>query len=104
MKKLLMTLGIVLGFTAVVSAQSPEVKPSEALASKPDTKERPAKDVQVSKPVAATVKVVTPEKTVNKTTPQKVAIVETPVSNKSKSSTPADTDVQFKENKTKGKN
>lgn len=61
MKKLLMTLGIILGLTAAVSAQSPEAKPAEALASKP-----------VTKPVA-TEKVVLAEKPVSKVTPAKVA-------------------------------
>jgi hypothetical protein len=102
MKKLLMTLGIVLGFTAVVSAQSSEAKSSEALASKPDTKEKPSKNVELSKPVVTTVKVVTSSKAVNKETTQKVVIA--PVSNKPRSATVVDTDVQFKENKTKGKN
>jgi hypothetical protein len=74
MKKLLMTLGIVLGFTAALSAQSPEAKASEVQASKPSTKAvAPDKVVMSEKQTTnlTPVKVVSVEKQVTKEIPAK---------------------------------
>ena len=97
MKKLLTTLSMILGFTAAVSAQSPEAKPAEALNTKPETKV-----VTIQKPVAnvTPAKVVTIEKPVTNATPSKVAVSEKPVAKeKPVRSTVVDTDLQFKESK-----
>ena len=97
MKKLLTTLGMIVGFTAAVSAQSPEAKSTEALNTKPETKV-----VTIQKPVAnvTPAKVVTIEKPVTNATPSKVAVSEKPVAKeKPVRSTVVDTDLQFKESK-----
>ena len=103
---------MILGFTAAVSAQSPEAKPAEALNTKPETKV-----VTIQKPVAnvTPAKVVTIEKPVTNATPSKVAVSEKPVATATASkaaasekpvakekpvrSTVVDTDLQFKESK-----
>ena len=88
---------MILGFTAAVSAQSPEAKPAEALNTKPETKV-----VTIQKPVAnvTPAKVVTIEKPVTNATPSKVAVSEKPVAKeKPVRSTVVDTDLQFKESK-----